>query len=312
MLRIEDLQLFVRAVEAGSLSGAARALDCSPAVASAALARLEAELGQRLLLRTTRTARLSPAGERLLPYARKTLQAIDDVRSSIASPLTPLSGTVRISVPSDLGRHQLRQWIDTFQADHPAIQLRLQVGDRLSNLFREPVDAAIRYGSPNDDSLIARELAPNNRRCAVASPDYLARAGSPSRPEALAKHECLLCTVAERADDHWWFERDGQRVEVTVAGSRVAEDGDVVRRWAVEGYGIACLSRLDVAADLAAGRLMPVLPTWQGERTPLYFVTAERSESSSILTALREHLLRRLCDSGCAVDRKCLLTDRQG
>ena len=297
MIRLEDLQLFVRTVEAGSLSGAARALDCSPAVASAALARLEAELGQRLLLRTTRTARLSPAGERLLPHARRTLQAIDDVRSSITTPLTPLQGTMRISVPSDLGRHQLRQWIDAFQIDHPGIQLRLQVGDRLSNLFREPVDAAIRYGSPNDDSLIARELAPNNRRCAVASPDYLAHAGSPDHPQALGKHECLLYTVADRTDDCWVFESERRRVEVTVSGSRVAEDGEVVRRWAVEGYGIACLSQLDVATDLAAGRLRLVLPTWQGEPAPLYFVTAERSESSPILTALREHLLIQLGQS---------------
>ena len=298
MLRIEDLQLFVRAVEAGSLSGAARALDCSPAVASAALARLETELGQRLLLRTTRTVRLSPAGERLLPHARRTLLAIDDVRSSITTPQTPLCGPVRISVPSDIGRHQLRQWIDAFQTDHPSIQLRLQVGDRLSNLFREPVDAAIRYGSPNDDSLIARELAPDNRRCAVAAPDYLADAGAIDHPQALGEQECLLYTVADRADDRWVFENDRRRVEVTVSGSRVAEDGEVVRRWAVEGYGIACLSQLDVAADLAAGRLRLVLPTWQGERVPLYFVTAVRSESSSILTALREHLLRKLGQSG--------------
>lgn len=299
MFRLEDLQVFVRAAEAGSLSAAARALGCSAAVASAALARLETALGQCLLLRTTRNLRLSPAGERFLPHAREALCALEAARASLTGEGVQLNGQLRISAPSDLGRHLLREWLDDFQAQHPALCLRLQLGDRLSNLFREPVDAALRYGSPQDESLVAHTLAPLNRRCAVASPSYLARHGRPARPEALVKHPCLLYTVGERANDRWSFVRGDESVEITVCGTRIAEDGDVVRRWAIDGHGVACLSRLDVCRDLASRRLVEMLPDWQGEVVALYLVCAQRSTFSPAITALRQHLIARLTDLAC-------------
>lgn len=300
MFRLEDLTVFVRAAEAGNLSAAARALDCSPAVASAALARLESALGQRLLLRSTRSARLSPAGERFLPHAVEMLRVLEEGRASLVGEGAVLRGQLRISAPSDLGRNLLREWLDDFQSLHPALTLRLQTGDRLSNLFREPVDAALRYGSPNDESLVASALVPDNRRFTVASPAYLARCGTPCHPKELSQHTCLLYTVGDRTNDHWTYSHDGLNHDVAVAGNRIAEDGDVVRRWAVDGHGVSCLSQLDVVRDIAAGRLIHLLPTWMGERVPLYLVCPQRTSLSPAITALRQFLLARLASASAA------------
>ena len=294
MFRLEDLTVFVRTVEAGNLSAAARALDCSSAVASAALMRLESALGQRLLVRTTRNMRLSPAGERFLPHAIEALRVLDEAQASLSDDGAALRGQVRISAPSDLGRNQLREWLDEFQTNHPDLQLRLQVGDRLSNLFREPVDIALRYGSVRDESLIAQPLVPDNRRVAVASAGYIARCGNPATPDELRTHACLLYTVEEKANDRWRFYRGSEEAVVSAGGHRIAEDGDVVRRWALDGYGIAYLSALDVARDLSAGRLVRLLPDWLGEVVPLYFVCAHRALLSPTVISLKQMLLERL------------------
>lgn len=294
MIRFEDLTVFIRTAEAGSLSAAARALECSPAVASAALARLEQALGQRLLVRSTRSARLSPAGERYLPYALEAMRAIEEGRMSLAGSGSKLVGQLRIGAPSDLGRNLLREWLDEFQAGHPALELRLQVSDRLSDLFREPVDLALRYGSPHDASLIALPLRPENRRIAVASNAYLERHGTPRSPQELEAHEGLLYTVGSQLNDRWSFWQQENEQQARMKSRRIAEDGDLVRRWALDGYGIACLSELDVARDIAAGRLIHLLPDWLGEKNALYFVCAHRSLLSPAVIALREFLLARL------------------
>ena len=298
MLRLEDLTVFVRAAESGSLSAAARALDCSSAVASAALARLEGALGERLLLRTTRNARLSPAGERFLPHALDALRALEEGQARLRGDGAVLRGQLRISAPSDLGRKRLREWLDEFQVSHPGVDVRLQVGDRLSNLFREPVDVALRYGVVQDESLVVRPLLPDNRRVAVAAPAYIARHGAPVDPQELAAHDCLLYTVDDRPDDRWRFtygtEANLRECAVAVSSRRIAEDGDVVRRWALDGHGIACLSAIDVASDLAASRLVRLFPGWQGECVPLSFVCAHRALLSPLVVSFRQLLLQRL------------------
>jgi len=296
MIRLEDLEIFVRAADAGNLSAAARMLDCSPAVASAALARLEEALGQRLLVRSTRHAKLSVAGERYLPFAREALQAIEAGRAKLAGTQPSLTGRLQISAPSDFGRHLLRTWLDEFQERHPALELRLHVGDRLSDLFREPVDVAIRYGTIHDADLVALALLPSIRRVAVAAPAYLARNPGLASPQELIHHACLLYTVGERVNNRWSFTQGDHTEFVTVQGSRVADDGDVVRKWAIDAHGVACLSWLDVAADISSGCLVHLLPDWLGEIVPLHFVCAHRAQLSPTLSALRAHLLLKLGD----------------
>ena len=168
MLRFDDLQLFVRAADLGSLSAAARVMDLSPAVASAALKRIEAQLGVRLLARSTRSLRLTAEGQGFLDYARTALSSLDEGRRLLARGQDQVSGVLQLSAPSDFGRNLLLPWLDAFQREHPQLTVRLLLGDRIADLFRQPVDIALRYGEPEDSSLVALPVATDNRRVLVA------------------------------------------------------------------------------------------------------------------------------------------------
>lgn len=170
MLRFDDLQLFVRAADLGSLSAAAQVMDLSPAVASAALKRIEQQLGARLLARSTRSLRLTAEGDGFLEYARAALSSLDEGRRLLASGQDHVSGVLQLSAPSDFGRNQLLPWLDEFQREYPQLTVRLLLGDRIADLFRQPVDIALRYGEPEDSSLVALPVAPNNVRVLCASP----------------------------------------------------------------------------------------------------------------------------------------------
>jgi DNA-binding transcriptional LysR family regulator len=295
MRALNDLQLFVSAVEGGSLSAAARHLDLTPAAASAALKRLEADLGVPLLLRSTRRQRLTPQGELFLAHARQALESLAAARASLHSTQESVQGTLQVSMPSDLGRHVLRREFDAFLAAHPQLKLRLQVSDRLADVYRQPVDVVIRYGLPPDSNLVALPLVPDNRRVLVASPDYLARHGAPSTPQALSQHHILCYMLADDVHDQWQFTSpQGVPLQVRVQGRRVADDGELVRAWALEGQGIAYKSSLDVADDLRAGRLLPLCRDWQTEVSPLNLLCADRRQLSPAVRLLHAHLQPRL------------------
>ena len=288
MLRFDDLQLFVRTAETGSLSAAARQLDVSPAVASAALKRLEQQLQVRLLARSTRSLRLTPEGELYLVHARLALQSLEEGRQQLVGSQEGICGVLQLSAPSDLGRNTLLPWLDEFQGEHPQLQLRLLLADRVTDLFREPVDIALRYGAPEDSSLVALPVAADNRRVLCASPSYVARHGSPQSVEELHQHNCLLYMLHGRAYDRWRFQDGKREVLMNVAGDRVCDDADVTRRWAVAGRGVVYKSWLDVAEDVHEGRLQVLLPSWLGEPTPLYLVCAHRAQLSKSVHLLRE------------------------
>lgn len=295
MLRLDDLQLLVRTADLGSLSAAARLLDISPAVASAALKRLEQQLQARLLLRSTRSLRLTPEGELFLEHARLALQNLEDGRQRLAGSKAGISGLLQLSAPSDFGRNTLLPWLDEFQRAHPQLRVRLLLGDRVSDLFREPVDIALRYGAPEDSSLVALPLAADNRRVLCASPDYLARHGEPQTLEELAGHNCLLYMLGGRLHERWRFQTGKREQSLTVAGDRVSDDADVARRWAVAGAGLVYKSWLDLAGDVQAGRLKVLLPQWLGEQTPLNLICAHRAQLSKPV-----HLLREFVQARCA------------
>ncbi|KQQ45712.1 LysR family transcriptional regulator [Duganella sp. Leaf126] len=292
MLRLDDLMVFVRTAERGSLSAAARELEVSPALASAAVKRLEGELGIRLFARTTRSLRLTDEGERYLRHARDALRALQDGHDALAEGKETLGGVLKISMPSDLGRNLLVGWLDQFQALYPKVSYQLSVSDRLSDLYRQPVDIAIRYGLQDDSSLIALPLAPDNRRVLVAAPDYVRRHGPLSDVRDLSRHNCLRFMLDDVIHDRWTFYPAARHEPLTlqVNGDRSADDADLVRRWALAGVGVAYKSRLDVSADLRAGRLVTLMPDLAGEPTPLHMVCMHRSQVSATVLALRDFL----------------------
>lgn len=290
---LNDLELFVRAAERGSLSAAARQLGLSPALASAGLKRLEGELGVPLMLRSTRSLRLTREGERLLPAARLALDGLRDASEEIATGRQVVRDHLQISLPSDLGRNHLLGWLDEFQTRWPEISFSLQISDRLADVYRQPVDLAIRYGTLHDSGLVALPLHATNRRLLCAAPAYLAAHGTPATPAALAGHNCLRFRIGDELHDQWRFARDGQEITVEVSGDRASDDGDAVRRWALAGRGIAYKSALDVADDLAAGRLIRLCPDWQCEPAPLSLICADRRQLSPTVVLLREYLRER-------------------
>lgn len=293
MLRTDDLQLFVRAAELGSLSAAARQLDLSPAVASAALKRLEAQLSVRLLARSTRSLRLTAEGEGFLNHARVALASLEEGRRALAQGQAEVSGVLQLSAPSDFGRNVLLPWLDQLQHEHPLLTVRLLLGDRNADLFRQPVDVALRYGNPEDSTLVALALCPDNRRVLCAAPDYLARHGEPGTVAQLAEHNCLLYQLGDRVHDQWRFSDALTTHTVLVRGDRFCDDADVVRRWAVAGVGIAYKSWLDVAADVQAGRLKVLLPTLRGEAAPLNLLCTHRAQLGKPVQLLRDVLKSR-------------------
>ncbi|MEZ5628767.1 LysR family transcriptional regulator [Denitromonas sp.] len=294
MKTLQDLELFVRTAELGSLSAAARRLELTPAAASAALKRLEAALQAPLFVRSTRSLRLTAEGDMFLRHCRQALDLLAEGRAAVTSGRAVVRGVLQLSLPSDLGRNVLLPWLDAFQQRHPAVALRLQLSDRLADVYRQPVDLTIRYGTLPDSSLVALPLVPGNRRVLCASPDYLARAGAPASPAELVDHNCLCFMLGEAVHDRWRFFRDGQETSVAVHGDRVSDDGDVVRRWALAGHGLAYKSRLDVHADLQAGRLVAVCADWQGEPAPLNLLCADRRQLSPAVQQLRDFLTPRL------------------
>lgn len=294
MLRFDDLQLFVRAADLGSLSAAARVMDLSAAVASAALKRIERQLGARLLARSTRSLRLTAEGEGFLEYARAALGSLEEGRRLLASSQDCCEGVLQLSAPSDFGRNVLLPWLDEFQQQHPQLTVRLLLGDRIADLFRQPVDVALRYGAPEDSSLVALPVLPDNRRVLCAAPDYLQRHGEPQQVEQLAHHNCLLFMLGDRIHDRWTLEDGKREISLTVSGNRVSDDADVVRRWAVAGEGVAYKSWLDVAADVGAGHLKVLMPDLMGERAPLSLLCAHRAQLSKPVILLLE-MLRSRC-----------------
>lgn len=286
MIRIDDLALFMRSAALGSFTAAAVEANLLPGQVAAAIKRLERELEVRLFTRTTRSLRLSAEGEQYLPTARGVLEQLELGRERLRGDDAPLRGTLQIAAPSDLGRNILLPMLTEFRRQHPELSLRFLVSDQVTNLFRDPVDVALRYGWNEDANYIALPLAPWNRRVLVASPDYVTRHGTPTSVDDLTRHPCLLYLQNGRLHDRW--ELGEQTVQVT--GPLFSDDADVVRRWAVAGEGIAYKTWLDVYADVQAQRLVVLLPEIPGDVYPLSFACPHRGQMSRAVTQLYQWL----------------------
>ena len=290
MFRLEDLTLFVRAAALGSFSDAAREAGQQPAQVSAAIKRLETILNIRLFARSTRSLRLTPEGETWLPYATQMLDTLEAGLQKIQTPDDEVRGMLQIAVPSDLGRNLLLTLFRDFRQRHPALRLRLLFSDQLTDVFKDPVDVAFRYGNNDDASFISLPVAPENRRVLVASPEWIARHGEPQTLEELSQHNALIYILRGRPFDRWSLSLDGVVQQQTVSGTVMSDDAEVIRRLAVAGEGIAYKSMLDVSDDLRAGRLRRLLPRYQGDVVPLNLICPHRKQLSAAVRLLYEEV----------------------
>ena len=292
-MQINDLMLFVRVADCGSITAAATELELSPAAASAALKRLEKQLDTSLFIRSTRRLRLTDTGERYLIHCRRELadlslgqQAIDDVKEKI-------SGVVSLAVPSDTGRSVLLPWLDDFMDEYPQLKFRLHIGDTLSDFYHDKIDVALRIGTPKDSSLVAFQIA-KVKRLLCASPEYIAKHGAITSIEQLSDHNCLIFMLDERTHDQWRFTKNGREFKVRVTGNRTCNDAEVARRWAVAGMGLVYKSALDLGEDILRGRLVPMLKDFEGESADLYLVCPGREHVTPFILLLRD-MLRARC-----------------
>ena len=292
---INDLALFVRVADCGSISAAATELDLSAASASAAIKRLEKQLDTPLFIRTTRSLRLTAQGERYLIHCRRALSDLALGEQAIASDKGKVSGSLSLSVSSDFGRNMFVPWLDAFLEDFPQLQIRLHLGDNITSFYHDKIDMAVRYGEPQDSNQVAFTIC-NVERVLCASPAYLAKYGAPSSLEELTAHNCLFYKLDERTHDQWAFRRDGQEFKIRVTGNRSANDAEIARRWAVAGKGIVLKSSLDLVDDLESGRLVRILPEYRGLPLSLYLVCPGREHVTPVVLQLRE-MLRQRCQS---------------
>ena len=197
MLNPQLLTTFATIVSAGSISAAAVRLGCGKSVVSRQLARLEADLGTRLIQRTTRKLTLTEVGKVVLLEAQQISRALNNVAQISGQFQQEVRGPLRIACPRPLGQRHLVPLITEFTRLHPMVEVTLLVEDRMADLIAEQIDVAIRAAQLEDSSLVARKLA-DNPRTLVAAPAYLAQAGTPRTPEDLTRHECLLWTRDNR------------------------------------------------------------------------------------------------------------------
>ncbi len=278
-----DSALFVDVVTAGSLSAAARSRGISPAMVSKRIARLEARLGVRLLHRTTRRLELTARGERFHADMVQVLAAIRAAESRVADGGNTPSGPLRVSAPTSFGRLHIAPHLGAFLDAYPSIALELNLSDGFADLIGEGIDLAIRIAPSVEPALVAHRLA-DSRRILCATPAYLAAHGVPSDADALADHRLL----AASGQMPW---RLAGGITVDRPSHVRTNSSEVVRELALAGVGIALRSLWDVSGDLAAGRLVRVLPAIEGSAdVGIYAVHSRGHPVPAAVTALLDYL----------------------
>ncbi|PKO36129.1 MAG: LysR family transcriptional regulator [Betaproteobacteria bacterium HGW-Betaproteobacteria-6] len=273
MDRLKQIEAFVSAATRGSLSAAARVEGVTPAIIGRRLDALEARLGVKLLLRTTRKLTITFEGQAFLEDCQKTLNDLANAEAAVSLGSVRASGQLRVSAPSGFGRLHVAPLVSEFMLGNPEVRVNLNLSDRLVDLVNENIDCAVRIGELTDSSLISVRLG-EMRRMVVASPAYLVAHGVPREPADLATHECL--SLGQQRG--WVFRHpdSGQVDTIKVSGAFECNDGAVLHDWALAGRGLAWRSLWEVGQDLKEGRLTSVLDAWQAPPMGIYAVFPQR------------------------------------
>jgi DNA-binding transcriptional LysR family regulator len=260
---LSALRLFVRAVETGSFSKAAIAMNAKTSTVSRAIASLEEDLGVSLFHRTTRRSQLTEPGATFYEQARDVLRRLEEARDAASAVEGRPQGLIRLQVPGAFARLHIMPFVPDFLTAYPDIRLDVSLTDVRVDLLAVGTDLAIRIGPMIDSSLIARKLAPH-RRVVCASPAYLDHHRPIDEPADLMQHNCLVYTL--QPTDRWFFRRQNDPAvaydEVPVTGTLRADDSEPLRNAAVAGVGVVLLPTWLVGEDIKAGRLRRVLPDW--------------------------------------------------
>jgi DNA-binding transcriptional LysR family regulator len=258
-----EMAAFVRVVDSNGFSAAAPALGLSPSAVSKLITRLETRLGVRLLQRTTRALHLTQEGEVFYAAAKRIVGEIEALENQIVGESGTPSGVLRVTTSLAFATHQLAPVLSEFLARYPLVQFELLPTDRVIDMVDEGIDVALRIGRLADTSFMARKIG-EDKRLICAAPSYLARHGTPQRPEDLARHSCIV------SRDHaylnrWSFKVDDRIVEIDVRGRVAVSEGEAQMQLALQGVGIVRLTRLTLAQAIREGTLVPLLGAFSAE-----------------------------------------------
>jgi len=273
MDRLDGMAAFAAAVEAGSLSGAAKRLGCSLASVSRQISAIERHFGVTLLARTTRRLALTDEGRDYYEHVKRIVSEVVDAERTLSAQAKVPRGRLRISAPTLIGRLRLAPLLSAYLADHPQVSIDLTLLDRLPNLLEDEIDLAIVLGHLPDSSLVRRSLG-HVRRILCAAPDYLAIRGMPATPQDLATHDCLIFTTTPGSAT-WTFQISGRRTEIEVPARLRSNALDVVVSAALGGSGIARAPSWQVQDHVSAGRLQLMLQDFERPSLPLQMIFSD-------------------------------------
>jgi DNA-binding transcriptional LysR family regulator len=289
MDRFKQIETFAAVAARGSLSAAAQAEGVAPAVIGRRIDALEARLGVKLLVRTTRRISLTFEGSAFLEDCQRVLNELHNAEASVSLGGVKASGHLRITAPAGFGRRHVAPLLPGFLAANPEVSASLELTDRLSDIVNEGIDVAVRIGQLDDSNLVGVKLA-DNSRVVVASPDYLARHGEPLHPADLHRHACLSLGSPGSQARGWLFTIDGMPQPIRVSGPMTCNDGAVLHEWSLQGQGLAWRSMWEVADDLAAGRLVAVLESFRAPDNAIHAVFAQRKHLALRVRMFIDHL----------------------
>lgn len=269
MKTLNTLHTFVSVIEEGSFTAAANYLGMSKPVVSKQISQLEEELGVQLLIRTTRTLKLTEAGERFAAYASKILQDLKEAEQAVMPMQVEAQGNLVISAPQSLVYSILPKILPQFQARYPNIQLTIRATGRYVDLIEEEIDLALRVGKLADSSLKARLIKPCQMQV-CATPDYWAKHTQPTHPSELSRHECLIYQPGNQLVN--WLFRDEERnnLSIKVKGRFQSDDGGLLLNACRQGQGIFYTPSFLIEDDVAAGKLALALTDYYPENTGIY------------------------------------------
>lgn len=289
-LPFPDLVAFAVLAERRSFRRAADVLGVSPSALSHRLRKMEAELGVRLLNRTTRSVAPTEAGERLLARLSPALGEIAAGLSEVAAFRERPAGRLRLNVPRSAARLTIAPRLGGFLKAYPEVRVEIVTDDTLGDIVAGGFDAGVRLDESLPPDMIAVPIGPPMRMMAVAAPEYVAAHGAPQTPEDLAGHRCFRLRWPTGALYHWELEKDGRVRRTHVDGPLIVDDSLLLRAAALDGAGIAFVLEPSVAEDVAAGRLVHLLPDWSAPFPGYHLYYPSRRQVSPALRAFIDHM----------------------
>jgi len=306
MTEIDDMRAFVEVVESGGFSRAARRLGLSKSIVSRRIARLEEQFGAQLLSRTTRGISPTEAGADFKARSERILAELDEAREAMAHHRGDVVGRLRLSAPITFGVRHVAPLLAMLAERHPRLEVDLALSDRRVDLVAEGFDAAVRIGTPEDSTLVARRITTIYASLA-ASPDYIAEHGQPQAPEDLARHQCLLYSGMANAD--WTFEVGKRTLSVRPRGRLRTDNGEAILEWAIAGRGIAALPVFLLSDALERKLLVPVLHGYRMPDTALHVLRPPGQNVPGKVRALIDVMVERF--GGEPVWDRCMMAARE-